>query len=99
GDAGMTNNLFIAAGIFHPEPGGPATYLHELLPALQQRDWSVRVLTYGDAPIAQYPYPLKRIPRRLLPLRLFDYWQHARSEVAQADLIYAHTLDLPVTWG
>src|SRR5688572_8460814 len=59
-----TNNLFIAAGIFHPEPGGPATYLHELLPALQQRDWSVRVLTYGDDPAATYPYPLTRIPRR-----------------------------------
>jgi hypothetical protein len=27
--------LFIATGIFHPESGGPATYLHGLLPAVQ----------------------------------------------------------------
>jgi glycosyltransferase involved in cell wall biosynthesis len=94
-----TNNLFIAAGIFHPEPGGPATYLHELLPALQQRNWSVRALTYGADSTIDYPYPLTRIPRRFLPLRLFDYWRHARQEVARADLTYAHTLDLPVSWG
>jgi glycosyltransferase involved in cell wall biosynthesis len=94
-----TKNLFIAAGIFHPEPGGPATHLHELLPALRQRNWSVRVLTYGNDPTVGYPYPLTRIPRRFLPLRLFDYWQHARQEIAHADLIYAHTLDLPVSWG
>lgn len=94
----MTNNLFIAAGIFHPESGGPATYLYELLPALQQRKWSVHVLTYGDAPTEDYPYTIKRIPRRILPLRLVDYWRQARPYVAQADLIYAHTLDLPVSW-
>ena len=29
--------IFVATGIFHPEPGGPATYLHRLLPAVQAR--------------------------------------------------------------
>ncbi|MDQ7027771.1 MAG: glycosyltransferase family 4 protein [Anaerolineae bacterium] len=95
----MTDKLFIASGIFHPESGGPATYLYELLPALQQRNWSVDVLTYGDAPTVDYPYPIKRIPRRILPLRLLDYWRHARPCIAQADLIYAHTLDLPLSAG
>jgi glycosyltransferase involved in cell wall biosynthesis len=95
----MTPNLFIAAGIFHPEAGGPATYLHELLPALQKKDWNPQVLTYGDAPTEGYPYPLKRIPRRILPLRLAQYWNASRSLAAKADLIYAHTIDLPVQWG
>ena len=95
----MPENLFIAAGIFHPEPGGPATYLHEILPALQKRGWSPRVLTFGTAPTAEYPYPVRRVPRRFLPLRALRYRWQARSEVAAADLIYAHTLDLPIAWG
>jgi len=45
----MTNptRLFIASGIFHPEAGGPAIYLYELLPELQKMGWDVRALTYG----------------------------------------------------
>jgi glycosyltransferase involved in cell wall biosynthesis len=95
----MPKNLFIAAGIFHPEAGGPATYLHEILPALQQKGWSPQVLTYGDASTEDYPYPLKRIPRRVLPLRMANYWLASLPLAAQADLIYAHTIDLPVAWG
>lgn len=92
----MHNNLFIAAGIFHPEAGGPATYLYELLPALQAREWSPQVLTYGDAPTDTYPYPVTRVPRRTFPLRLADYALKARRLVPDADLIYAHTIDLPL---
>lgn len=95
----MSLNLMIAAGIFHPEAGGPATYLYEILPALQALGWQPDVLTYGDAPVAQYPYPLRRVARRVLPLRMLEYWWQARSRAARADLIYAHTIDLPVTWG
>lgn len=95
----MTHNLLIAAGIFHPEPGGPATYLHEILPALQAKGWSPSVLTYGDTPTEGYPYPVSRIPRRFLPVRMAHYWQASRILAAQADLIYAHTIDLPVAWG
>ena len=40
--------IFIATGIFHPEPGGPATYLYHLLPELQARGHDVTVLTFGD---------------------------------------------------
>lgn len=89
--------LLIASGIFHPEPGGPATYLHELLPALQARGWQPDVLTYGDTDTAHdYPYPVTRVPRRVLPLRLLDYWWQSRQKVHQADLIYTHTVDLPL---
>jgi glycosyltransferase involved in cell wall biosynthesis len=88
--------LFIAAGIFHPEAGGPATYLHEILPELQIRGWEVRALTYGDAPTSGYPYPLTRIPRRALPLRLAGYARSAWPLLRWADLVYVHTLDLPL---
>lgn len=91
--------LFIAAGIFHPESGGPATYLYHLLPALQSRGFDVRVLTFGDAPTAGYPYPLKRIPRRALPVRFLDYARAAWPEQRRADLVYINSLGLPMIGG
>jgi glycosyltransferase involved in cell wall biosynthesis len=89
-------NLFIAAGIFHPEAGGPATYLHEILPALQRHEWSVRVVTYGESVTQAYPYPITRIPRAFLPLRRWRYAQAARAALQWADVVYAHTIDLPL---
>lgn len=88
--------LLIASGIFHPEPGGPATYLYELLPELQTRGWDIRALSYGDAPVEGYPYPLTRIARRALPLRTGAYMRAALPLIGWADLIYVHTLGLPL---
>ena len=90
--------LFIASGIFHPEPGGPATYLHELLPELLQRGWEIRAVSYSDQlhPDLRYPYPVTRILRRALPVRLFDYARAARLLLRWADVVYLHTLGLPL---
>ena len=90
--------LFIASGIFHPDPGGPATYLHQLLPALQERGWDIRVLSYGDAP-STYPYHLQRIPRRALPWRQLHYAVATHLELRQTDLVFAQSLDLPLIGG
>ena len=90
--------LFIASGIFHPEAGGPATYLHELLPELVKRGHDVRVLTFSDQhhDDLTYPYPVTRVLRRALPLRMFDYARAARPLWAWADVAYLHTLGLPL---
>jgi glycosyltransferase involved in cell wall biosynthesis len=88
--------LLIASGIFHPESGGPATYLYQLLPELQRLGWDIHALSYGDAPSTGYPYPLTRIPRRSLPIRLIDYARAARPLLAWAELVYIHSLDLPL---
>lgn len=88
--------LFVASGIFHPESGGPATYLARLLPDLQARGHDVRVLTFGDAPVADYPYPLLRIPRRALPVRMAHYAAVAWEEMRQADLVFVNSLGLPL---
>ncbi len=90
--------LFIASGIFHPEAGGPATYLRELLPALVAQGHDIRLLTYSDHPHSerQYSYPVTRILRRALPLRMFDYARAARPLLAWADVVYLHTLGLPL---
>jgi glycosyltransferase involved in cell wall biosynthesis len=62
---------------------------------LQARDWRVRLLTFGSGD-NDYPYAVTRIPRRFLPLRYAHYAWNAYREIAQADLIYAHTVDLPL---
>lgn len=93
----MTDSkLFIASGIFHPEAGGPATYLRELLPQFQLRGWDVRVLTYGEGPLDGYPYPVTRVSRTALPVRLMRYARAARPLLRWADLTYIHTLGLPL---
>ena len=91
-------NLFVASGIFHPESGGPATYLKEVLPHLQDCGWDVRLLSYGDSKLSDYPYPVSRIPRQFYPLRLIKYGIASRAGLAWADLSYTHTIDLPL-WG
>jgi len=91
-------NLFVASGIFHPESGGPATYLKEVLPHLQRCGWDVRLLSYGDSTLSDYPYPVTRIPRQLYPIRLLKYGLASRSGLAWGDVTYTHTIDLPL-WG
>ena len=89
-------HIFVASGIFHPESGGPATYLHRLLPEIVARGHHVRVLAFGDAPTDGYDYPLTRIPRRALPVRWLHYARAARPEISRADLIFFNSLGLPL---
>ncbi|MCY4465723.1 MAG: glycosyltransferase family 4 protein [Chloroflexi bacterium] len=89
-------NLLVASGIFHPEPGGPATYLRAILPALQKRGWQVRVLAYGSPRAGDYPYRVRRIAREIYPLRLAKYAWSAMGDLAWADVVYSHTIDLPL---
>lgn len=91
--------LFIAAGIFHPESGGPATYLYEILPELQKMGWQPCVVTYGAGDTSRYPYPVTRVPRRVLPIRVAHYGLTAFPLLRWADLVYVHTLDLPLIGG
>jgi glycosyltransferase involved in cell wall biosynthesis len=87
--------IFIASGIFHPDSGGPATYLYRLLPELQARGHEIRVLAYGDAQTTGYPYPLTRVPFQSLPIRLIKYARAYREGAAWADLVYLNSLGLP----
>ncbi len=90
--------LFVASGIFPPEPGGPATYLSTILPPLIASGWRPRVLTFGAANAADDPCPVTRIARASYPLRQARYALASRKHLAWADLVYAHSIDLPL-WG
>ncbi len=88
--------LFVASGIFHPEPGGPATYLKSILPALQAFGWDLRILTYGSDNSHVYSYPVTRIKRQRFLLRYARYALAARRHIHWADLVFAQTIDLPL---
>ncbi len=88
--------LVIATGTFAPDTSGPATYVAELAPALQQRGWKVSVVTYGDGP-TNYPYPVHRVSRRYsLLVRYWLYMIAVYQQAAQSDLVY---LQGPVSEG
>ena len=91
--------LFVASGIFHPESGGPATYLRALLPALQACGWEARALTFGDPQPGDYPYPVTRIAREAYPIRQLKYALASVRHLTWADIVYAHTIDLPLWAG
>lgn len=88
--------LFVASGIAYPESGGPATYLHQILPALQAQGWQIRLQAYGDPHPIPSPYTIRRIPRRAFPLRLMHYALSAHESLRWADVVYTHTIDLPL---
>jgi glycosyltransferase involved in cell wall biosynthesis len=99
--------LCVIAGTFHPEAGGPPTYLYHLLPALVERGHSVSVVTYGEAdesdPVdypaeypAEYPYPVTRLSRRApIPARLLAFTREVTRQGRGADVLFVSDYGLP----
>jgi len=92
-------SILIASGTFHPESGGPPTYLLTLGRELTRRGHAVRVVTYGDAPSdRRYPYPVHRIPRGLpVPSRLALFAREVWRLGRDADLLFVNDYGLPAT--
>ena len=90
--------LFVATGIFPPEPGGPATYLKTILPPLQSSGWQPRVLSFGQPQAEAGAYPVARVARSFYPIRQARYAIASRAPLAWADLVFIHSIDLPL-WG
>lgn len=88
-------HILVPTGIFHPEAGGPATYLYHFLPELQARGHTVEVVTFSDdSPTETYPYPVVRIPRTNLLHRNWAYRQAVAQRLPRADLVYVNGLGL-----
>src|SRR5512134_3585624 len=90
--------LCVVSGTFHPEPGGPGTFLAHLLPALQARGHAVEVVTYGEANAPDdYSYPVTRISRRQpIPLRLLAFARAVWRAGRRADVFFVSDYGLPV---
>ncbi len=90
--------LCVVSGTFHPEPGGPPTFLYRLLPELIQRGHSIHVVTYGerDDP-TDYPYAVTRVSRRQpIPLRLIQMSLTILRVALDSDAIFISDYGLPV---
>jgi glycosyltransferase involved in cell wall biosynthesis len=78
--------VLIVSGIFHPEVGGPATYLRELADTLTRRGDHVGVVAYGDPRLpSDGEYPVWRVSRaggRLRRLSRFIgvLWRRSRGQ-------------------
>src|SRR5438876_2967605 len=90
-------DVLIASGTFHPDSGGPPTYLRTLGRELVERGHHIRVVTYGDAPARhRYPYSVRRIPRGLsVPKRLGLFVREIVRHGRQAALLYVNDYGLP----
>jgi len=90
-------NIGILTGTFHPELGGPPTYLYHLLPALQARGHKLRVLTYGEPYEYPYGYSVTRISRKgPIPRRLIQYIGAALKSAQWADVLYVQGYTIPL---
>lgn len=99
-------HICVVSGTFHPEPGGPPTFLYRLLPELQARGHHVRVVAYGepDAPTSassveptDYPYRVIRISRRRsIPHRLLAFTWAVMQAGRSADVFLVSDYGLPV---
>ena len=91
-------SILIASGTFHPDAGGPPTYLLTLGQELVERGHRVRVVTYGDEPRVRrrYPYPVTRVPRALaVPRRLGLFAREVYRQGRDADVLYVNDYGLP----
>ena len=87
--------LCITSGTFHPDVGGPPTYLAALADDLVSRGHKLRVVTYGHSS-GHYRYRVTRIPRGLpAPVRLAQFGLTVGVEARQSDVLYVNDYGLP----
>src|SRR5262245_34182254 len=91
--------ICVVSGIFHPESGGPSTYLYHLMPALVERGHNLSVITYGE-PVEgddlHYPYPVTRLTRRTsIFKRILNFTQAVLRQGRSANLLFVSDYGLP----
>ncbi len=92
--------LYVIAGSYHPEVGGPSTYLRRLLPALIERGHHVSVITYTDSSNSSidynFPYQVYRVARKWpLVLRLLLFTINILWRARGYDILFVSDYGLP----
>jgi glycosyltransferase involved in cell wall biosynthesis len=89
--------ICVVTGTFHPEIGGPPTYLYHLLPTLVERGHEITVVTYGDVSQEfEYPYRVVRVSRRYsIPIRLLRFTGQVWRAARDCSLIFVNGYGLP----
>lgn len=83
--------IIIAAEIFSPEIGGPATYSKQLAEQLSQQGWQVKIICYSDKQHSDsYPFEVFRITRsKFKPWHYYKYFKTLKKISADCDIVYA----------
>lgn len=82
--------IVIAAEIFPPDIGGPATYSANIAGELLSRGHNIKLISYGEKDWIKYSPPPIRVSRRSkLPIRYFNYFWQLLKISFSADVIYA----------
>jgi glycosyltransferase involved in cell wall biosynthesis len=94
----IMKRLFVVSGIFHPDVGGPATYLMHLLTALSEHQLAkITVVTYGEDQNT-YPFDVVKISRKWpIPIRLLLFTIACLRHGWTADLWFVNDYGLPPT--
>jgi glycosyltransferase involved in cell wall biosynthesis len=92
--------ILIITGIFHPDIGGPATYVPQIAKALVEKKHQVTVVTYSDRLDHQddiYSFNLVRLPRKIQKIkRLVLTIQKIITLGKDADILFVNGLALEV---
>lgn len=82
--------IIIAAEIFPPDIGGPATYSTRLAGELLARGHDVKLICYGEKDDVKYsPSPIRISRQNKLPVRYVKYFWSLLKMSFSADVIYA----------
>lgn len=82
----MNNKIVIAADIYHPDIGGPATYSKNLKEELTAKGWDVKLICYSD----KKGDDVNRIVRsKIKPLHWWKYYRKLKEIARDCDVIYS----------
>ena len=82
--------ILIAAEIFPPDIGGPATYSPKIAQALVDNGFEVKLICYSNQKQTdQYPFSVFRVVRNKLKLHYLKYYFQLKKLAQWADIIYA----------
>ncbi len=88
--------LAIATGTFHPETGGPPTYLRRLCLGLIEAGHDVRLVSFGEPTTHRYRHPVVRVSRSYpLPIRLVRFTANVARLAAWCDVMLVSDYGLP----
>jgi glycosyltransferase involved in cell wall biosynthesis len=82
-------NILIAADIFPPASGGPATYSSNLLRELPKQGHTVKVVTHIHEKLENEPANVFRVKNSSFLQRYFGYFRLLEKHTKDVDVIYA----------
>ncbi|MFA5029357.1 MAG: glycosyltransferase family 4 protein [Patescibacteria group bacterium] len=87
----QNQSIIIAADIFPPDIGGPATYSQKVAAELKNKGWQVKLICYSDKKIKDdLGFPVYRIIRgKFAPWRYLKYFLKLCQLARGVDIIYA----------